>query len=162
ARGIETRREAVGAAVIGALLCIIPGFLFHLTFLARYPEILTEEVPLYTNIAATGLSVRMVAYLIELIVTVIETGASRTQGVNAGIEAVLAERKGGAEPLGSGPDRGRRDRAQRRPRHARDHHPDRAGLRHDLVGPLRGLRGPAPHGRRLPDRPCRRGPPGRR
>lgn len=96
ARGIETRREAVGAAVIGALLCIIPGFLFHLTFLARYPEILTEEVPLYTNIAATGMSVLMVAYLIVLIGTFIETGAGLIQGVNERIEAVLAERKGGA------------------------------------------------------------------
>src|SRR5690606_41475130 len=74
-RSLHAALPILGAAVIGALLCIIPGFLFHLTFLARYPEILTEEVPLYTNIAATGMSVLMVAYLIVLIGTFIETGA---------------------------------------------------------------------------------------
>ncbi len=93
-RALETRRQAVGAAVIAALICIVPALLFHITFLAAYPEIVQREIPVYWMITELGAGALLVAYVIGLFGTFIETGAGFIQGVNERIDSYLLETQG--------------------------------------------------------------------
>jgi uncharacterized membrane protein YkvI len=93
-RAIETRREALGAGVIAALICIVPALLFHVTFVAGYPEILQQEIPVYWMISQMGIGALLVVYVVGLFGTFIETGAGFIQGVNERIDSYLLERSG--------------------------------------------------------------------
>ena len=46
-RGIQTRAQAFCAGVLSVILAILPSFLFHLSFLGEYPEILDQAVPVH-------------------------------------------------------------------------------------------------------------------
>jgi uncharacterized membrane protein YkvI len=94
ARGIGTRREAAGAGVVAALICITPALLFHITFVAGYPAIVDQTLPVYATIGQLGLAGLLAAYVIGLFGTFIETGAGFIQGINERIDAYLIESRG--------------------------------------------------------------------
>ncbi len=97
-RELATRREAIGAAVLASLITIIPALLFHITFLAAYPDIVGREIPVYWMISELGVGGLLVAYIIGLFGTFIETGAGFIQGVNERIDSYLLEKKGARLP----------------------------------------------------------------
>lgn len=84
---IRTRREAVLAATTAAFICIVPAALFHFTFLAHYPAVIGYEIPVYTVLVGLGLQVLVLAYLVGLFGTFIETGAGLIHGVNERIDS---------------------------------------------------------------------------
>jgi mutator protein MutT len=93
-RGIGTRREALGAGAVAAVLCIVPALLFHITFVAGYPDIVEQTLPVYAVITELGLGALLVLYVIGLFGTFIETGAGFIQGINERIDAYLIESRG--------------------------------------------------------------------
>lgn len=94
ARDIETRREAFGAGAVAALICITPALLFHITFVAGYPGIVEQTLPVYVMIGELGLGPLLALYVIGLFGTFIETGAGFIQGINERIDAYLIESRG--------------------------------------------------------------------
>jgi uncharacterized membrane protein YkvI len=102
-RDIETRGEAVGSGFVAAFMCIFPAVLFHLSFMADYPAILERGIPLDSMISLIGVGGLVIAYLVVLCGTFIETGAGMIQGLNERIDGFLEERTG--RPL-SKPARG--------------------------------------------------------
>ena len=91
ARDINTRQEAMGSGLAGALICLIPGLLFHISFSGAYPEILQEEIPLYGMIDRLGAELLLLAYILVLLGTFIETGAGYVQGINERIDTYFEE-----------------------------------------------------------------------
>jgi uncharacterized membrane protein YkvI len=93
-RAIETRREAITAGIIAPFIVMIPAFLFHLTFMGTYPDIINQDLPVYWIIGQLGLTWLLIIYIIGLFGTFIETGAGFIQGVIERIDAYLEETKG--------------------------------------------------------------------
>jgi uncharacterized membrane protein YkvI len=80
ARAIETRRQAIVSGALAALIAMVPGLLFHLSFAARFPVLLDEPLPVYAMMALLNLPLLKLSYLIVLFGTFIETGAGAIQG----------------------------------------------------------------------------------
>ncbi len=97
ARAIETRRQAVLSGCIAALIAMIPGALFHLSFAAHFPDVLDEAMPVYSMLGLLGAPVLTICYVIVLFGTFIETGAGAIQGFIERLDAWRAER--GLVPL---------------------------------------------------------------
>jgi uncharacterized membrane protein YkvI len=93
-RDIVTRKEALLSGFFSAIICLIPGLLFHISFSSALPEILSEEIPLYWMIGRLGASVLLMLYIIVLFGTFVETGAGYIQGVNERIDGYLEEQGG--------------------------------------------------------------------
>lgn len=93
-REIETRREAFGAGAVAAVICITPALLFHVTFVADYPGIVEQTLPVYATIGELGMGPLLALYVIGLFGTFIETGAGFIQGINERIDAYLIESRG--------------------------------------------------------------------
>ena len=91
AMAIRTTREAVLAATAAGFICITPAALFHFTFLAHYPDVIDFEIPVYNVLAIIGLQALVVAYLIGIFGTFIETGAGLIHGVNERIDSSLRD-----------------------------------------------------------------------
>lgn len=93
ARNFEHRREAIGSGVIAGGIVMIPALIFQIAFSSRYPEILSQAVPVYWMMSSAGMSVMLVAYSVMLFGTFIETGAGMLQGINERIDAFLIEKR---------------------------------------------------------------------
>lgn len=93
-RSIETRKEAFLSGGFSALICLIPALLFHITFAGNYPEIVSEEIPIYWMIERIGAGFLLFLYVVMLFGTFIETGAGFIQGVNERLDSYLLEAKG--------------------------------------------------------------------
>lgn len=89
---IRTTREAVLSALCAALICLIPAGLFHFSFLGQYPAVVEFEIPVYSILGIIGLQVLVLAYLVGLFGTFIETGAGLIHGVNERIDSYLRDR----------------------------------------------------------------------
>jgi uncharacterized membrane protein YkvI len=91
-RGIETRSEALVSALISALLCQVPAFLFHISFLAHFPNVIEQTVPIYWIINELNVPLLLTFYIVVLFGTFIETGAGFVQSVNERIDHWRAEK----------------------------------------------------------------------
>lgn len=92
ARAIETEKQAYTAGLIGGLIAMIPGILFHLSFVGAYPGILAAELPVYAQFDSLSMPVLYVCYLVVLFGTFIETGAGNIQGFIERIDTWWQER----------------------------------------------------------------------
>ena len=92
AMAIETRREALSAGVIGALIAMVPALMLHLSFIAEYPSVLDADLPVYKIFSGLGFPLLKFAYLIVLFGTFIETGAGSIQGFIERLDGWWAER----------------------------------------------------------------------
>ena len=92
---IETRIQAWGAGLIGGLLGTLPAVLYHLTFMAGYPDILREPLPTYWTLLRLALPAAVAVYVIVLFVTIAQTGVGILQGINERLDAWWGERSGG-------------------------------------------------------------------
>ena len=91
---IETRAQAWGAGLIGGVLGTLPAVLYHLTFMAGYPEILKEALPTYWTLLRLALPAAVLVYVIVLFVTIAQTGVGILQGINERLDAWWRERRG--------------------------------------------------------------------
>ena len=94
ARAIETRREAILAGGIGALIAIVPALMLHLSFAVDYPNVVSVELPVYHVLGLMNLPVLKFVYLLVIFGTFIETAAGSIQGVVERVEGTLLERSG--------------------------------------------------------------------
>jgi len=91
---LETATESVAAGILSALLFITPAAAFHFAFLAGYPAITAEALPVYAMLEAAALPALTLIYTIVLFGTLIETGAGVIQGMIARVDAALVEKRG--------------------------------------------------------------------
>ncbi|MEM6999228.1 MAG: hypothetical protein AAF529_00485 [Pseudomonadota bacterium] len=87
AMAIETRRQAIVAGIVGAIIAVAPALMLHVSFAAFYPEIVAESLPIYTVFSLLNISVLKFAYLLMLFGTFVETGAGNIQGFIERIDA---------------------------------------------------------------------------
>jgi uncharacterized membrane protein YkvI len=97
ARAIETEAQAYASGIIGGLIAMIPGMLFHLSFIGAYPGILEAELPVYAQFESLAMPVLYGLYLLVLFGTFIETGAGNIQGFIERVDGWWQERR--ATPL---------------------------------------------------------------
>jgi uncharacterized membrane protein YkvI len=94
ARAIETGRQALLAGVSGGLITMFPGVLFHLSFAGAYPDIVTQELPVYFMFESLSVPWLQSLYLLVLFGTFIETGAGNVQGLIERLDTWWRERRG--------------------------------------------------------------------
>jgi len=94
ARDIETDRQACVSGILGGLIAMIPGMLFHLSFIGAYPGILDTELPVYRMFDQLAMPFLYGCYLIVLFGTFIETGAGNIQGYIERVDGWWLERRG--------------------------------------------------------------------
>jgi uncharacterized membrane protein YkvI len=91
-RHIETRRQAVAAGVIAAVIGLLPAFLFYLAILGQYPGVVTQEIPAVYVLQHARAPALLVAFVIMLFGTLVQTGTGFIHGVNERIQHSLAVR----------------------------------------------------------------------
>jgi uncharacterized membrane protein YkvI len=91
-RHIETRRQAVSAGLIAAVIGILPAFFFYVAILGQYPGVVTQEIPAVFVLERAGVPALLVVFVIMLFGTLIQTGTGFIHGVNQRIEHTLASR----------------------------------------------------------------------
>ncbi len=91
---IETRAQAWGAGLIGGVLGTLPALLYHLTFMAGYPQILEQALPTYWTLLRLALPAAVAVYVIVLFVTIAQTGVGILQGINERLDVWWLERRG--------------------------------------------------------------------
>lgn len=89
---IETRREALCAGLSGGLIGILPGFLFYIAVIGHYPLVLPEEVPAFYILQKIGSPLLLIAFLVVLFGTLIETGTGFIHAVNERLQSDLQAR----------------------------------------------------------------------
>jgi uncharacterized membrane protein YkvI len=94
ARFFTTRKEAMGSGIVAALIALVPGAMFHVAFFAVYPEVVSQELPVYWMIEKYGMNILLVLCTAMLFGTFIETGAGILQGINERIDNYFLEVRG--------------------------------------------------------------------
>jgi uncharacterized membrane protein YkvI len=89
---IETRKEAVVSGFLASLIGILPGFLFFVAILGSYPAVVSEEAPAFFVLQKLRLPALLVAYLIMLFGTLIQTGTGFIHAFNQRLDATLKAR----------------------------------------------------------------------
>ena len=86
---IETRKEAVSAGILGGLISIVPAFLFYISVIGVYPQVLPEELPAVFLLTKMGITPLLIIFQIVLFGTLIETGTGFIHSVNQRIQTTL-------------------------------------------------------------------------
>jgi uncharacterized membrane protein YkvI len=91
-RHIETRRQAVSAGLIAAVIGILPAFFFYIAILGQYPDVVMQEIPAVYVLERARAPALLVVFVIMLFGTLIQTGTGFIHGVNERIQRTLAAR----------------------------------------------------------------------
>ena len=91
---LATRRQALGAGIVAGLLGVLPALVFHLAFMASFPEIIEKPLPTYWMLQQLGFAWLLVIYVIVLFGTIAQTGVGMLQGLNERLDAWWNERHG--------------------------------------------------------------------
>jgi len=91
-RHIETRREAMAAGAIAAVIGLLPAFLFYIAILGQYPDVVSQEIPAVHVLEQARLPALLVAFVVMLFGTLVQTGTGFIHGVNERIQHALAAR----------------------------------------------------------------------
>ena len=91
-RHIRTRKEAVSAGLLAGPIGIIPGFLFFLAGVGRYPEILGQTVPANYLLEVIGSRGFQLVFQVVLLGTLIETGTGLIHAFNERVSGVYREK----------------------------------------------------------------------
>jgi uncharacterized membrane protein YkvI len=94
ARGIDTRGEAMVGGFVAGFMGALPALLFHLAFMANYPDVLDQALPTYWMIGQLASPWLMVTYIIVLFAMIIQTIAGLLQGLNERLDAWQLEKSG--------------------------------------------------------------------
>lgn len=95
-RHIHTRRESIWAGMLAGPIAMMPALLFYLILLSQYPEVLEQEVPLVSLLAAINFSVFGIVFKIVIFGTYIETGVAMVHSIN---ERIAGMRRGKAKEM---------------------------------------------------------------
>jgi uncharacterized membrane protein YkvI len=91
---LETRGQALGAGIVAGLLGLLPALVFHLVFMAGFPEIIDKPLPTYWMLQQLGFAWLLVVYVILLFGTIAQTGVGMLQGLNERLDVWWSERHG--------------------------------------------------------------------
>jgi len=91
-RHIETRRQAISAGLIAAVIGILPAFFFYIAILGQYPDVVMQEIPAVHVLEQAQVPALLVVFVIMLFGTLIQTGTGFIHGVNERIQHTLAAR----------------------------------------------------------------------
>jgi uncharacterized membrane protein YkvI len=91
-RDIRTPREATLAAVAAALAGALPALVMHVAFMADYPALLAQDVPIYRSLARLGNPLLSTAYTLILLVMIVQTVAGLLQGLVERVDTRWRER----------------------------------------------------------------------
>jgi len=94
-KGIETRKEAISAGLLGGLIGIFPGLLLYVAIVSFYPSVLPEEVPVVFVLQHMGSPLLLILFQIVLFGALITTGIGFIHSVNERI--YTAQRMKGKE-----------------------------------------------------------------
>ena len=94
ASALESRAQALSAGVLAGLLGVFPAAVFHISFLAGYPQILDEAIPTYWMIEQLGLGILLTIYVVILFATIVQTGVGVLQGFNERLDGWHIETRG--------------------------------------------------------------------
>lgn len=97
ARDFESKKQSIGAGIIGAVIAILPAIMFHVAFSGADASIAEEEIPVYEMMNLYSMGGLTIAFTIMLFGTLIETGAGVLQGINERIDQQLKDF--GKQPL---------------------------------------------------------------
>lgn len=89
-RHIETRRQALSAGAIAALVGAVPAFLFFIAMLGLYPGVVSEEIPAVHVLERARAPAMMAVFVVMLFGTLVQTGTGFIHGVNERIGRTLA------------------------------------------------------------------------
>ena len=89
-RHIETRREAISAGVIAAVLGVLPALLFYFAVLGQYPDVVSQEIPVVYVLERLRAPVLLVTFVVMLFGTLVQTGTGFIHGINERIGHSLA------------------------------------------------------------------------
>ncbi len=92
--GIETRKEAFVSGGLCGLIFMIPGLLFHISFMGRLEEVLTIKVPVYWMIDQIDVPYLLPVYLVAMFGTFLGTGLGFLQAVNERLDTWAVARMG--------------------------------------------------------------------
>jgi uncharacterized membrane protein YkvI len=90
----ERRRQSLVSGALAGPIAILPGLLFYLAMVGRYPDILDAAVPANTLLELLGSRSFQVAFQVVLFGTLVETGAGLIHAVNERIAGVAGDRGG--------------------------------------------------------------------
>jgi uncharacterized membrane protein YkvI len=91
-RHIETRRQAVSAGVIAAVIGLLPAFFFYVAIVGQYPDVVAAEIPAVSVLQQARVPALLVAFVIMLFGTLVQTGTGFIHGINERIARSLAAR----------------------------------------------------------------------
>jgi len=89
---IETRKEAIIAGLLGGPIAIIPGFLFYISVIGFYPEVLPVEIPAVYILEKAGIPALLIVFQVVLFGTLVETGTGFIHSVNERLRSSLQAR----------------------------------------------------------------------
>jgi uncharacterized membrane protein YkvI len=96
--GIETRKEAFLSGGLCGLIFMIPGLLFHISFLGRLEDITEIQVPVYWMIDKIDVPYLLHVYLIAMFGTFLGTGLGFLQAVSERLDAWATDKMGTTLP----------------------------------------------------------------
>jgi uncharacterized membrane protein YkvI len=80
ARGVRSRSQSALAAICAACVAVMPGIVFHFSFMSLYPAITQEPLPAYHLMSSLGSSLLLDIYVVVLFVLIAQTGVGMLQG----------------------------------------------------------------------------------
>ncbi len=89
---IKSRRQAIGAGLLGGVIGIFPGLLFYLAIVGLYPQVLSAEVPAVYALRAAQLPLLLIVFQVVLLGTLVETGTGMIHAVNERLRSALRAR----------------------------------------------------------------------
>jgi len=92
-RGLKTRRETLISGAVAGFIALAPAVIFHVAFLAAWPVVLGEAIPVYWMLTQLGTTSLLVLFSVMLFGTFIETGAGMLQGINDRVNSYLVEKR---------------------------------------------------------------------
>ena len=93
-RGIRTRTEALISGGLCGIFLMLPGLLFHISFLGALPEVVTQEVPVHWMITNLNNGVLLSIYLLAMLGTFLGTGSGFIQALNERLDVWSMEKFG--------------------------------------------------------------------
>jgi uncharacterized membrane protein YkvI len=80
--GIETRKEAITAGLLGGMIGIFPGLLLYIAVVSSYPSVLPVEMPVVFVLQRAGFPPLLILFQIVLFGALITTGIGFIHAVN--------------------------------------------------------------------------------
>ena len=90
--GLRSRSEACTAAIVAAVLGVVPATIFHFAFMAGYPEVISERIPAYWMFNQVSTPLLLNVYVLVMFVLVAQTGVGILQGLIERIDSWKASR----------------------------------------------------------------------